>query len=266
MRRDPQGVQLRARPLAAVAAIVAVAARCAGTVEPAGAAAAASGGGEPEDQATPLIAASAGDEPQDQSTTLIAEVEPGHAVTAHARPHGRRLLRIGARTPFGSPTRLAVLARRGRWLAIGTPAPGANRRAWIRRSAALRLRATRYRIVVSLSDRRLELRHGTRTLMRTAVAVGRPTSATPTGRFSVTDKLAGSRYGSAYGCCILALSGVQPHPPAGWTGGNRLALHGTDSPGSIGTASSAGCVRLPDRPLRTLVRRAPLGTEVTIRR
>jgi len=98
------------------------------------------------------------------------------------------------------------------------------------------------------------------------VAIGRPGSSTPTGRFAVTDKISGNRYGPYYGCCILALSGHQPNTPAGWRGGNRLAVHGTNAPGTIGTPASAGCLRGSDRDLRTLMRRVPVGTPIFIRR
>jgi lipoprotein-anchoring transpeptidase ErfK/SrfK len=102
-------------------------------------------------------------------------------------------------------------------------------------------------------------------LLRAKAAVGRPGSSTPTGRFAVTDKLAGSRYGSYYGCCILALSGRQPNLPSGWPGGDRLAIHGTNSPAKIGRASSAGCLYAERRVLRSLMRRLPLGAPVVIR-
>jgi lipoprotein-anchoring transpeptidase ErfK/SrfK len=96
------------------------------------------------------------------------------------------------------------------------------------------------------------------------VAVGRPGSTTPIGRFAVTDKLDGSRFGPYYGCCILALSGHQPHTPAGWRGGSRLAIHGTSTPGDIGTAASAGCLHASASDLRFLMRAVPLGTPVFI--
>jgi len=82
----------------------------------------------------------------------------------------------------------------------------------------------------------------------------------------VTDKLDGTSFGPYYGCCVLALSGHQPHPPAGWQGGDRLAIHGTDAPGTIGTASSAGCLRAADADLRYLMQRVPLGTPVLVLR
>jgi lipoprotein-anchoring transpeptidase ErfK/SrfK len=107
--------------------------------------------------------------------------------------------------------------------------------------------------------------NGTRVLRTAVVGIGRPGSPTPTGRFSITDKLPGSQYGAYYGCCILALSGHQTNTPAGWHGGDRLAIHGTNAPGSIGVPSSAGCLHAEAADLRTLMRRVPLGTPVFIR-
>src|SRR5438046_10470300 len=38
--------------------------------------------------------------------------------------------------------------------------------------------------------------------------------------------------------CILALSATQPNLPAGWSGGNRIAIHGTLSSSDFGRAVS----------------------------
>ena len=80
------------------------------------------------------------------------------------------------------------------------------------------LRRTRWSLHADLSGRTLELRRDGRRVHRLTVAIGRPGSETPTGRFAVTDKLRGSHFGPYYGCCILALSGRQPNTPPGWTG------------------------------------------------
>jgi lipoprotein-anchoring transpeptidase ErfK/SrfK len=148
-------------------------------------------------------------------------------------------------------------------VAVGRPN---GRLAWVKRGAALDLRTTRWSLHADLSQRTLELRRGGRVVQRVSVAIGRPGSDTPTGRFAVTDKLEGARFGPYYGCCILALSGIQPNTPPGWTGGNRLAIHGTDAPSTIGAASSAGCLRAGDDELRALMPKVPLGAPVFIRR
>jgi L,D-transpeptidase ErfK/SrfK len=47
-------------------------------------------------------------------------------------------------------------------------------------------------------------------------------------------------------------------------GGNRLAIHGTDRPSTIGHAASAGCLRANRLSLLHLMTRVPLGTPVFI--
>jgi lipoprotein-anchoring transpeptidase ErfK/SrfK len=159
---------------------------------------------------------------------------------------------------------LGVARRRGKWLGVVTSQLDNGRLAWVRRSD-VKLARTRWSLHADLSDRKLTLRRNGRVVRRLTVAIGRPGSDTPTGRFAITDKLAGTNYGPYYGCCVLALSGHQPNTPPGWTGGNRLAIHGTDSPSTIGTAASAGCLRAGDADLRVLMDKVPLGTPVFIR-
>jgi L,D-transpeptidase catalytic domain len=188
-------------------------------------------------------------------------------VPLRARPNGRVLASASASTEFGGQRVLSVAARRGPWLGVVATELPNGQLAWLnRRNPALHLRRTAYSLHADLSGRWLELRRRGHRVRRLTVAVGRPGSDTPTGRFAVTDKLSGSGYGPYYGCCILALNGHQPNLPAGWTGGNRLAIHGTNAPGTIGAAASAGCVRAGDADLRVLMRRVPLGTPVFIRR
>jgi hypothetical protein len=188
------------------------------------------------------------------------------AALLRTRPGGPVAARVSPGTEFGGPGVLSVARRRGRWLGVVSTALPNGQLAWLRRDdPAVSLKRVRYSLHADLSARRLELRRGGRRIASFPVAVGRPGSSTPTGRFAVTDKLSGSRFGPYYGCCVLALSGHQPHLPAGWSGGSRLAIHGTDAPGSIGQPSSAGCLRAADTDLRMLMRRVPLGTPVFIR-
>ena len=198
---------------------------------------------------------------------LIAYVRPGGTVAVRTRPFGPTMERLGSTTPFGSERALSLVKRlRGRWLAVTSPELGNGRLGWIdARAGGLRYARTRLEIVVDLSRRQLLLRSGSSVLRRVRVGIGRPGSPTPTGRFAVTDKLPGPTYSAYYGCCILALSATQPNLPAGWTGGNRIAIHGTPDASDFGAAVSAGCVHAPDDALRYLMRTVPLGTPVVIR-
>jgi hypothetical protein len=198
---------------------------------------------------------------------VIAQVRPGHELALRSRPFGPVLARVGSTTQFGSPQSFSVVGtQRGRWLAVTEAGVGNNRVVWVdARAGGLRYQRTRLELDVDLSARTLIVKRDGAVLRRLSVGVGRAGSPTPTGRFAVTDKLRGSAYSAAYGCCILALSAIQPNLPAGWSGGNRIAIHGTLAAGDFGRAVSAGCVHARDADLRYLMRAVPLGTPVVIR-
>jgi lipoprotein-anchoring transpeptidase ErfK/SrfK len=205
--------------------------------------------------------------PKPKPTFAIARVRPGRTVALRSSPGGPVAARVSSTTQFGSPTKLAVAATRGKWTGVTSTDLPNGKLGWVKRtdSNVVRAASTHMSVRIDLSRRSLELRDGRRVVRRASVGIGRSGSPTPTGRFSVTDKIAGSRYGSFYGCCIVALSGHQTHTPAGWQGGDRLAIHGTDNPGSIGVPSSAGCLHADAEDLHALMRRVPLGTPVFIR-
>lgn len=214
-----------------------------------------------------LLSAAAVTHPQPaQPQHVIAHVQPGSVIALRARPFGRVVARVGAVTRFGSRRSLGVVStRRGRWLAVTEPGVAGNRVVWVdARARGLRYSRTELELDVDLSDRTLTVRREDAVLRSVSVGVGAFDSPTPTGRFAVTDKLDGADFSSAYGCCILALSAIQPNLPRGWSGGNRIAIHGTLSPSDFGQAVSAGCVHAPDADLRYLMRVVPLGTPVVI--
>lgn len=195
---------------------------------------------------------------------LTARVAGG-AVNLRSRPGGPIVGRLGETTEFGSPRLLGVVERRGRWLGVIAPELGNGEVAWIdARASSVRLGATEMSASIDLSRRILVVKRGAKVVRRVTIAVGAPGSSTPIGRFAVTDKLPGSRYGPYYGCCILALSAKQPNLPAGWKGGDRIAVHGTDDPRTVGQAISAGCPRASEKDMRYLLRALPLGTPVFV--
>jgi lipoprotein-anchoring transpeptidase ErfK/SrfK len=202
----------------------------------------------------------------------VAEKPRGRFATARivrrtalrARPGGRVVARVGRRTEFGSARVLAVTGRRGRWLRVTASELDNGDHGWIRAGAA-RLGRTDVSLVVDRSRRTLELRRGRRVLRRLPVAVGRPDTPTPLGRYAVTDRLRSQRPDSPYGCCAVALSGHQTKLLPGWPGGDRLAIHGTPQPETIGQAASLGCMRARAADLRVLMRTVPLGAPVFVR-
>jgi lipoprotein-anchoring transpeptidase ErfK/SrfK len=160
---------------------------------------------------------------------------------------------------------LPVVAHRDGWLGVISRELPNGQIGWIAADAGLVAYRTQWSVVASLRRHEVVVRHSGRVVQRFPVAIGTPSTPTPIGRFAVTDKLLTEDPSSPYGCCILALSAHQPNTPQGWGGGDRVAIHATSLPETIGTAASLGCLRAPAEEARRIVRSVPLGTIVTIR-
>ena len=197
------GLRVRAATAAAVAT--------AGIADPASAALSASGG-EPADPTRSLIAAVA------RGTTVALSRHP-------RRPRGSSASRTGpcsARRP-GWPWWPAAAngCRSARRRPATAAAPGSA-------PLTVRLRDTGYRLVVSLSARRLELRRRLRASCsaRASPSARQRTRRPPAASASPTSS-PGRRFGSVYGCCILAIS-ADPGEAAGELAGrqpDRAARH-----------------------------------------
>ncbi len=188
---------------------------------------------------------------------------PGELIGMVTRPLLTSAGAVSPVTPLGGHTWLLILRHHGRYGSALVPTAGQPRLARIDISS-LQLRWTRVRIVVDISHLRLSVTRGSRLLGRFPIAAGTSATPTPTGMFSVTDRVAFSQPGS-YGSFALGLSAHQHHLVAGWTGGDQIAIHGTDNPASIGTFASLGCIRVSEIALRVLKRVVPLGAPVVVR-
>jgi len=193
---------------------------------------------------------------------LTARIRPGRVVAVRSAPSGPVVARLSAQTEFGSPQTFAVTGVGvGRRLHVVSSALANNRVGWVDAvPGRFRFAHTRVSLEVDLSRRELRLHVRGRLVRRVAVGIGAPGTPTPIGRFSVTDKLNGASFSPVYGCCILALSGHQTNLPSGWTGGDRLAIHG----GSTSGALSTGCLHAASADLAYLMRFVPLGAQVVI--
>ena len=189
-------------------------------------------------------------------------------VLAYDRPDGRPVARLRTRTPFGEPRTLGIRATRDqrRWLAVHSPVFANDEIGWIPNDPqALDLSRTKLSLHVELSETEIELRRAGKRIRAIPIAIGQAGMETPSGRFQITDKLPASRFPvGPYGCCIIALSARQPNLPAGWAGGDRIAIHGTSEPESIGQAASNGCLRASDLDLQVLMRDVPVGAPIFI--
>lgn len=191
--------------------------------------------------------------------TLVAYVRTGRTVAVRTGPGSPVAVRLSSRTEFGSPRTFAAVPFANGLRVITAELPN-GRAGWVQARGALRLSRSDLGLEVDLSMRVLRVRRASHVVRTMRVGIGARGTATPTGRFAITDKLRGADYSAVYGCCILALSGHQTNLPPGWTGGDRLAIHG----GSTAGAVSTGCLHAAEADLRYLMRAVPLGAQITI--
>ncbi|MEO6867454.1 MAG: L,D-transpeptidase [Gaiellales bacterium] len=205
----------------------------------------------------------------------VACASPHQLVTVPAdtvvrsRPgaRSRNLGKLPARSVYLGQPMTAWVQRTstdGRWGLITLPwSKPVGQTGWVRLNG--QRAATRLMIVSDLSTRRMTVYRGCTPVFSAPTAIGRAGSPSPQGRYWVSDRIAvpAAQQGS-FGTYAFGLSTVQPNLPAGWSGGDQMAIHGTGAAGSIGQAASAGCLRVSED---TLARLKPLlrpGTPVII--
>ncbi|HSJ51239.1 MAG TPA: L,D-transpeptidase [Actinomycetota bacterium] len=196
---------------------------------------------------------------------LLVRVDRDLAITA--RPGGGGVVGTwpaGSRF-YGTPSTAWVRRTNadGRFGLVDVPYAAEPRSGWIR-LRGLERSWTRVRVIVDLSEHRLTVRGDAAVVLRVAAGTGAQASPTPTGRFVVTDRVAFPA-GGVLGTFAFGISGIQSDLPAGWTGGDQLAIHGTNAPTTIGRSASAGCLRVSEAVLAELKPLLQLGTPVIVR-
>jgi lipoprotein-anchoring transpeptidase ErfK/SrfK len=118
-------------------------------------------------------------------------------------------------------------------------------------------------IVVSLEDRKLALVEDGQIKKVYTVAVGKPSTPSPTGTFTIARRVKDPTY-SHNGKTVLP----GPGNPVGtrWMGLNikGYGIHGTNEPKSIGKAASHGCIRMAKKDLEEMYAMVSVGDTVEL--
>ncbi len=118
-------------------------------------------------------------------------------------------------------------------------------------------------IVVSLEDRRLALLEDGVVKEVYPVAVGKDTTPSPTGTFTIVVRVTNPTY---YHEGKVIPAGPQNPVGTRWMGLSQkgYGIHGTNEPRSIGKAASHGCIRMGRRDLEALFAQVKTGDVVEI--
>lgn len=118
-------------------------------------------------------------------------------------------------------------------------------------------------LIVSIPDRKLAVVENGEVVTVFPVAVGKPSTPSPVGTFTVINRVTNPTY-YAPGAVI----GPGPANPLGtrWIGLSLkgYGIHGTDNPRSIGRAKSHGCIRLRNADVERLFERVRPGDVVEL--
>jgi len=118
-------------------------------------------------------------------------------------------------------------------------------------------------IVVSLEDRKLALVEDGQTKKIYTVAVGKPSTPSPEGTFTIERRTKNPIYHHE-GKTVLP----GPHNPVGtrWMGLSirGYGIHGTNEPSSIGKAASHGCIRMAKADLEEFYELVAVGDTVEL--
>lgn len=128
-------------------------------------------------------------------------------------------------------------------------------------------------IIVSFGDRRLYWVHRRGEAISYPIAIPREKSRWA-GMTRVSDKRVNPSWTPSAEMrrenprLPIHMPGGHPQNPLGvralYLGASMYRIHGTDTPWTIGTAASKGCIRMYNRDVLDLYPRVPLGTRVTV--
>lgn len=177
-------------------------------------------------------------------------------------------------TPYQPPQPLVlgVVERQGDWIEVQLPVRPNGTTGWVR-ARDVELSSTTRSVRVSLSERTVQVIDAGAVVWEAPAGIGRPSTPTPTGSFTVTDIVPSANPEGGYGPVALALDGYSEAMDSfvGENGGDTpdakapvLAIHGTNRPSTVGAAQSNGCPRLFNDDMVQLAQLTPAGTPVFI--
>lgn len=221
--------------------------------------------------AAPAPAADAsGPEPPTARAAWVAHIitaTPGWS--APGRGHVRSTISTSAGFN-GGPVALLVLdartVRGATWLRVLLPRRPNGSSVWIDANL-VRLRRTPWRIDISLERRTVTLLRDGRVMRRWRAVVGKQSTPTPTGLFSVYQRVRQTDPNAFLGSWALLLSGFSNVLRRFDGGSGRFAIHGRGGASlldPLGTARSHGCIRIDNSAIDSLAADVGDGTPVRI--
>ncbi len=163
----------------------------------------------------------------------------------------------------GLPVTGLVMDRRNDWIEVQISRRPNEATAWVR-AADVHLRETPYKIWIDSQAHHLSLTEGAKTVVDAPVASGTGGTPTPTGTFFIDGIVKLADPTGPYGTYQLSVAAFSDVLTSFGGGNGQIAIHGTNSPGLVGTSVSHGCVRMTNEDIDRLAGLVSVGTPVEI--
>jgi lipoprotein-anchoring transpeptidase ErfK/SrfK len=135
---------------------------------------------------------------------------------------------------------------------------------WVRQSD-VKLTQNPYRMEVSLGERKIRVFERTEMRYEGPVAIGKPETPTPTGKYYVRVLLQTPDPESVYGPFAYGLSAHSDVLTEFNGGDGETGVHGNNDASVLGKSVTAGCIRMDNKEITRLSKILPLGTLVEIK-
>jgi lipoprotein-anchoring transpeptidase ErfK/SrfK len=202
--------------------------------------------------------------------SLVAQVT-GPQIAVYASPHAAAPIKTlenpwllnGAADRPVPQVFLVEAQRQDGWVQVLLAERPNGSTGWVRQSDVDIVQVP-YRVQVNLGAHEIKVFQGTSTIYHGQVAIGAPSTPTPTGRSYIRVLLETPDPTSVYGPYAYGLSGYSDVLTEFNGGDGEIGLHGNNDASVLGTSVTAGCIRMDNEQISKLATLLPLGTPVGI--
>lgn len=194
--------------------------------------------------------------------SFVATARPSQIEIFDA-PDGQVTQTMDNPTPTNGPLVFLTTENMTDWHEVLLPIRPNGSTGWVRNND-VELATHNYRIQVDLADFRCRVFERGLPIFDAVAGVAADNTPTPGGSYYLTELIAPEVPDTVYGSFAYGLSGFSEVFETFNGGPGQLGIHGTNDPDTLGTAVSAGCIRLHDDDVARLATYLPLGVPVVV--
>ena len=185
-------------------------------------------------------------------------------IHVHSSPDGPQTETLSNVTEAGTTRVLLVKSRPNpAWIEAYLPSRP-NQHTGFVSTSEVTLSTVDTQIKVERAYHRLTAWAGDQMIAQVPVAVGKPSTPTPSGIYYLAMLFKSPNPGGAYGPYVFGLSAHSDVFESFGGGDGMVGLHGTNEPASVGRSASHGCLRVSNATIAKLVSQLPVGTPIVI--